>query len=391
MNEPFDPPAATGTAPVRVPVRVTAQTSAQVPLVVIGGSAGALEPLLELVRALPPGFPAAVLVVIHLSPDFPSQLPEILQATTPLPVEQARDHAPLRPGHIYVARADHHLLAGQTHISVSRGPRENRYRPSIDVLFRSAAFTHGSRVIGVLLSGMLDDGTSGLWTIKRLGGHAVIQHPEEAQYPSMPLTAARQIAVDAIVPVREIVGRLQTILGAPGFGREAGAMDNDERRRLELEVGIARQDNAFGGGILNQGDFSAFTCPECHGVLVKLKEGGRLRFRCHTGHAYSAEALLSDLSASVEAGLWNALRALEEEAMLLEHLAKHAAEAELPEQAGRYVQALALATDRMREVRRTIVDVPVPEQAEPGQAEPDRTEPGDTRADDVSLTGDPTP
>jgi len=321
------------------------------PVVVIGGSAGALEPLREIIHRLPSDFPAAVLVVIHLSPDYPSRLPDILRSTSVLPVEHAPQHGPLLPGHIYVAPPDHHLLVGKTEVSLSLGPKENRSRPSIDVLFRSAAYTHGSQVIGVLLSGMLDDGTSGLWTIKQLGGHAVIQHPEEALYPSMPMTAAQQIDVDAIEPVRDIVTRLEYLLHLPTFGQQPRAMDNAEWQRLTLEVGIAQQDSAFEGGILNEGEFSAFTCPECHGVLVKLKEGGRVRFRCHTGHAYSAEALLSDLRTSVEMNVWNTVRVVEEEVMLLEHLAKHADEAELGQHASRYRDALQAAMARLEGLR----------------------------------------
>ena len=333
------------------PLSASTQSMTPLPIIVIGGSAGALEPLREVVRWLPHDFPGAVLVAIHTSPDYPSRLPDILSVSTLLKVQHAHDHAPLQPGHVYVAPPDHHLLVGQEQLSLSHGPKENRSRPSIDVLFRSAAYTHGPHVIGVLLSGMLDDGTSGLWTIKQLGGHAIVQHPEEATYPSMPLSAVQQINVDAIVPAHDIVARVQALLHAPNFGQERPRMDEIEWRRLTLEVGVAREDGPFAKGLMNYGEFSAFTCPECHGVLVRLQEGGRLRFRCHTGHAYSAESLLSDLNESVEMSLWNSVRALEEEVMLLEHLSKHADEAELPGQASRYRREIRSAMQRLQAVR----------------------------------------
>lgn len=351
------------------------------PVVVIGGSAGALEPLREVVAQLPADFPAAVLIALHSPPDLPSYLAPILRSLSALPVSQARQGEALLAGHIYTAAPNRHLLVSQTQVRLGFGPRENRSRPSIDVLFRSAAYTHRAGVIGVLLSGMLDDGTSGLWTLKRLGGQAIVQHPEEAQYPSMPLAALRNIDVDAILPAHEIAARLRQILVAPDFGlssvkrrpestqqqaqnqagdgqegdsQEGDDMNERELYRLELEVSVAEGINAFEAGLLNEGEFSAFTCPECHGVMIKLREGAALRFRCHTGHAYTTEALLSELRQAAEISLWNAVRGMEEHAMLLAHMAKHSAEACLDADAELYRREAEEVRDQIEPLRRAI-------------------------------------
>lgn len=263
------------------------------PLVVVGGSAGALGGLLDLAAGLPSGFPAAVLVVVHIPPDQPSVLPDLLHRAGPLIAKPAEDGERLQGGHIYVAPPDHHLLARHTTLSLSRGPRENRSRPSIDVLFRSAAYSHGPRAAGVVLSGMQDDGTSGLWAVKQFGGTAIVQRPEEAEYQDMPLNAIRQVEVDDILPVREIAARLGSwagTLGASEVGarEERGSVDQAERRRLGVELGIAGEDTAFEAGILNHGPLSPFTCPDCHGVMVQIREGHLTRFRCHTGHAFTS-------------------------------------------------------------------------------------------------------
>lgn len=220
------------------------------------------------------------------------------------------------------------------------------------MLFRSAAYHRGPGVAGVLLSGMQDDGTSGLWSIKHLGGAAIVQHPEEAEYPEMPLSAARQVEVDDILPAREIGARLNAWATTPRpYEGEGGTtMSADDLRRIELEVGIASEDNAFEAGILNQGPLSPFTCPECHGVLVQLREGRTTRYRCHTGHAYTAATLLSEVRHSIEAALWGAVRALDEDVMLLEHLGRHFEAADQPDEA----QALRAETAEARERARML-------------------------------------
>ncbi|MFC4454785.1 chemotaxis protein CheB [Deinococcus sonorensis] len=326
-----------------------------IPLVVIGGSAGALDGLMRLVADLPGDFPAAVLVVIHLPPDQPSLLPELLHSAGPLPARAAVDGEPVQAGQVYVAPPDHHLLVGPDRLQLSRGPRENRSRPSIDVLFRSAAYTHGGHVAGVLLSGMQDDGTSGLWAIKQFAGTAIVQHPEEATYPDMPLSAIRLVEVDDILPVREMGARLSGWVNTLGAREGGERMDDAERRRVELELGIAAEDNAFGAGILNQGPLSPFTCPECHGVMVQLKEGAHTRFRCHTGHSFTSSTLMSGVRQMVEDSLWSTVRALEEQVMLLEHLGKHLREAGQLDEADRLERETREALQRSELLRRVAV------------------------------------
>ena len=214
-------------------------------IVVIGGSAGALDPLREIASNLPPDFQAPVLVAVHVSPDHPSHLPDLLSGSGPLPAQHAQDGERLLPGRIYVAPPDHHLLVGRKSFDCRAGPKENRSRPSIDVLFRSAAYTHRAGVIGMVLSGMLDDGTSGLWTIKQAGGHAIVQRPEDAEYESMPLSALRAVHVDTLCPAADIVPTLQRLLREPGTRGRRESMNDDQWRQLKLEVDVASEDNAF--------------------------------------------------------------------------------------------------------------------------------------------------
>ena len=184
-------------------------------LVVIGASAGGLDAVRALLADLPLDFAAAVLVVIHVSPTGPSFLAQVLGRAGGLPVSEAVDGETLQAGHVYVSVPDRHLLVSRDAVAVRRGPKENRFRPSVDALFRSAAYTHGADVIGVVLSGMLDDGTSGLWTVKRLGGVSVVQTPSDALYDSMPKSALAQVEVDYVLPVADIGRLLCELVGQP--------------------------------------------------------------------------------------------------------------------------------------------------------------------------------
>ncbi len=170
-------------------------------IVVIGASAGGVDALKTLAAALPADFGATLFVVLHVSPHSPSYLPDILNYADPLKATHPRDGEPIQRGHIYVAPPDHHLLIEYDQVLVKKGPKENRFRPSIDALFRSAAYNYGSRVIGVVLTGMLDDGTSGLWSVKRMGGLGIIQQPDDAPYASMPDSVLQYVEVDYQVPI----------------------------------------------------------------------------------------------------------------------------------------------------------------------------------------------
>lgn len=316
-------------------------------LVVIGGSAGAIEALQSLVGALPADLAAAVFVVIHTHPSSPGYLARILERCGALPVVYAEDGEPIARGRVVIAPADHHLLIEQNHMRLTRGPKENRSRPAVDPLFRSAAYFHGPRAIGVVLSGMLDDGTAGLWTIKDRGGLAVVQSPEDAPFPSMPESALRHVVADHRLPVREIGPLLASLVAQPAPEAEPMAVPE----RLRAETRIAMEDNALDLGILDLGELSPFVCPDCQGTMVQLKEGGLLRFRCHTGHAFSAGTLLSLMSESIEDSLWTTMRGMEESALLLQHMGRHLAEADNRELAARFEAKAHEARRRAEQIK----------------------------------------
>jgi two-component system chemotaxis response regulator CheB len=289
-------------------------------IIVVGTSAEGVEALQILVHELPPDLPAAVFIVLHLTPTDPSFLAEILRRAGPLPATQGVDGEIITPGHIYVPPPDHHLLVEPGHVRITRGPKENRFRPAVDVLFRSAAYAYGPRVIGVILTGALDDGTAGLWAVKDRGGLAVVQDPQDACHASMPQSALRHVAVDHCVPVAKLVPMLVRLVSEPAPAEGGFPVS----KKLAIETRIAREEYALDMGILALGSFSPYTCPECNGVLVQLQDGGFTRYRCHTGHAYSLSSLLADMTDSLEKSLWSTLRTMEESLLHLQHLAQHA-------------------------------------------------------------------
>ncbi|MBI5617937.1 MAG: chemotaxis protein CheB [Gammaproteobacteria bacterium] len=280
-------------------------------IVVVGASAGGLPALKGLLRALPGDLPASLFVVSHTLASGPMLLPKILDNATDLRVMPAEDGQGIEHGHIYVAPPDHHLLLARRRMRLSRGPRENRHRPAIDPLFRSAAVTFGPRVQGIVLSGMLDDGTSGLRAIKTCGGTTMVQDPAEALYPDMPSHALRNAAVDHCAPV----GHLAEIVTR----KAQEAADPRERypvpESLSVEVEFASLQRQL-KDIETLGAPSVFTCPSCKGSLTEVDDSGQLRFRCHTGHAFSAESLLAEQEDDLQNALYSAVRAVEENAAL---------------------------------------------------------------------------
>ena len=292
-------------------------------IIVVGTSTGGIDALRELAAGLPRDLRASVFVTLHVAPYSLGILPEILERAGPLPAANAKDWEQAEPGHIYIAPPDHHMLVEPSgYVRVTRGPRENRFRPAIDPLFRSAAHAFGPRVIGVILTGYLDDGTAGLWAVKECGGTAVVQHPEDAFAPAMPLNAIKHVEVDHIVPLKEIAPLLVQLTESPAV--EKG--DRPVSEGMETEVKIAREDNALESGIMKWGEPSIYACPECHGVLLQLKEGRNIRFRCHTGHAYSLDSLLAEIGERTEESLWSAIRAIEEGELLMREMAGHLGE-----------------------------------------------------------------
>ena len=321
-------------------------------IIVVGASAGGVTALLEFARSLPKDFKGTVFVVLHIPPHSPSNLPTILSKASPIKAVHPKDGSPIKSGLIYVAPPDHHMLLEKNRILVKKGPKENRFRPSVDALFRSAAYVYGPRVIGVILSGLLNDGTSGLWSIKRMGGLSVVQTPEDASYPSMPINALEYVKADHIVAAAEM-GALVTKLGKRKAPKRV-RVKKQEMELLKLEVIIAMRDNAFEMGIMNMGEFTAFTCPECNGILIRLKEGDLVRFRCHTGHAFTASALLADLSASVEDKLWQAMRGLEETTMLLKQISHHFKENGLMDASRVFMKKSKATSDRARVIHDSV-------------------------------------
>jgi two-component system, chemotaxis family, protein-glutamate methylesterase/glutaminase len=285
-------------------------------VIVIGASAGGVPALEVVLAALPGDLDAAVFIALHLRPGIRSQLPEVLQRRSALLVAQAEQGEPIHHGRVYVARPDHHLIVEEDSVRNTRGPRENRARPSIDALFRSAAFAHGSRAIGVILSGALDDGTAGLWAIKDRGGRAVVQDPDDAEHDSMPRHALQYVTVDQIAPAQEIGAILVNLTRT--FPTATTGVASKE---LELEARVALEGRALQLGLMELGTVTPYTCPECHGVLVALASGGIPRFRCHTGHAYSINSLLAEVSQGVEESLWDGIRGIEVSMLLLRQLA----------------------------------------------------------------------
>jgi two-component system, chemotaxis family, protein-glutamate methylesterase/glutaminase len=288
-------------------------------IVVIGTSAGGIETLRTLVAALPADFPAPICVVMHTAPEAPGVLDDILNRVGTLRAVNASTGMRLKPGHIYVAPPDYHLLVEPGVLRITKGPRENRFRPAVDPLFRSAAQVYGPKAIGVVLTGNLDDGTAGLWAIKQLGGVAIAQDPRDALFPSMPANAIHHVKVDHVVGIAELAPLLARLTGQ-------GAAEPDAERvpeQMEVEVKIAKEHNPLDAGIENHAEPSSYACPECHGVLLQMKEGGRIRFRCHTGHAYSIASLISAINEGMEDSLWNAIRALEEGGILMQRMAEH--------------------------------------------------------------------
>src|SRR5687767_903269 len=288
-------------------------------IVVVGASAGGIEALRVLIGALPADFSASLFIVVHTSPGAPSMLADILARSGRLPAITPDDGERIQAGTIYVAPPDRHLLVEPNRVRVTRGPKENRFRPAIDPLFRSAAQTYGPGVAGVILTGYLDDGTAGLWTVKQLGGTAIVQDPADALVPFMPLNAVTHVQVDYCLPVDEIAPVLARLTTEAMEEEGAYHVPKD----VEIEVNIAKEQKALEAGVLQLGEPSNYACPECHGVLLQMKEGTLFRFRCHTGHAYSIESLMTDISEKMDDALWNSIRAFEEGELFMRHMAEH--------------------------------------------------------------------
>jgi two-component system chemotaxis response regulator CheB len=282
-------------------------------IVVIGASAGGVAALKALLAAMPPDFGGMVFIVLHTSPESAGQLAAVLGRRAPLPVLTAEEGQPIIAGRVHVAPPDCHMLLEHGRVRVVRGPKENRHRPAIDPLFRSAAWAYGPRVVGVVLTGCLDDGAAGLWAIKSCNGTTVVQDPADADHPQMPENALLYSKVDHCVPLDQIASLLVQLAHAP--------VDEPHTppATLKTEIEFAKMNNGM-PEMASLGKLSAFTCPACKGALWELHDGDLLRYRCHTGHAYSKETLLEEQAEVIENALYSALRAVQEKAAVLRRL-----------------------------------------------------------------------
>jgi two-component system chemotaxis response regulator CheB len=288
-------------------------------VILIGASAGGVEALRDVVRGFPPDLQACVLVVLHMPPFGTSVLPDILGRAGKLPARVPVSGEHLSPGTIFVARPDRHLVCADNQILLTRGPHESGHRPAIDALFRTAARALGSRVICVVLSGMLDDGTAGALAVHQRGGLVVAQDPADALFPSMPRNVVEHAAPDLVAPAAEL-GALLAQLVADDPSRSPTPPSD----LLAMEADLAMMDDPAMHSPDRPGVPAGYSCPDCGGTLFHIEDQGLMRFRCRVGHTWSAAALLGQQSAQLDTALCMALRSLEEKVALSRELADRA-------------------------------------------------------------------
>jgi two-component system chemotaxis response regulator CheB len=316
-------------------------------IMIIGMSAGGLEAAITIISRLPRDFVAALFVVTHMPAEGPSFLPDILSAAGPLPAVHVSDGLAIEPGHIYCATPDHHLLIEPGHIHSVRGMKENGFRPAIDATLRTAAYAYGPRVVGVILTGMLDDGTAGLLAVKRRGGFAIVQDPDEALFPSMPSTARRYVAVDAVLRLADMAPMLVRLAHEPAAAPKevaVGDTSNLEARISELDREVLDLADTLGVP-------APFSCPDCGGVLMEFYDEELLRFRCQIGHAYSPASLVARQTDQLDITLSAAYRAVNERATLLRRLAGEAQRYNDTHQVRRFTRSAQRAEQQKEQIR----------------------------------------
>jgi two-component system, chemotaxis family, protein-glutamate methylesterase/glutaminase len=338
-------------------------------IVVIGASAGGLEAIRRILGALPGNLEAAVLIVLHTADHSGSLLPRILERAGKLPVCHPADGERIHRGRVYIAAPGFHMVAEDGYVRVLQGPRENLHRPAIDPLFRSAAAAYGPRVIGVILTGMLDDGTAGLMAVSAGGGEAIVQDPESALYGSMPKSALDNVPKARPVQLDEIPELLLRLIRSPlpaGLSRPRknplGA--GKETRITELDMTEIENEERLGKP-------SPFACPDCGGVLWEIEQNGFLRFRCRVGHAFTAKYLRAEQRHAVEAALWEALRALEESASLYRRMAERATMSRHDLPAELYRERVSDTETNARILREFLLQVNAGDDPEPASHEHD--------------------
>jgi two-component system, chemotaxis family, protein-glutamate methylesterase/glutaminase len=306
-------------------------------VVVIGASAGGLQALQRILARLPGGLPASVLVVIHLSPATPSRLAEVLGDVGALPAVAAVDGQRFRPGTIYTAVPDRHLLvSADDRLRLTRGPRENRVRPAADALFRAAARWCGPRVIGVVLSGTLDDGAAGLASIAQHGGVTLAQRPEDAKFDGMPKAAVAAVPDATVLPTAGLARVITELAGQP-----VAPLAEKPDESLKWEVDMAERGTSAAE---QPGQPVGLGCPECSGGMKMVRTDNALHYVCHAGHSYSPQTLLLARDEGIESAFWTALSALQEKAIVLTELANRAAESGDLDEESRHHAAAARAS-----------------------------------------------
>ncbi|MFL5483460.1 MAG: chemotaxis protein CheB [Gemmatimonadaceae bacterium] len=324
-------------------------------IVVIGASAGGIEALTELVSKLPSTIPASIFVVVHIPEGATSVLPKILARHGKLPATHPRDGDRIEKGRIYVAPPSSHLMLGTKRMHLVRGPREHGVRPAVDPLFRSAGLRFGQRVVGIVLSGNLDDGTAGLETIKARGGTTLVQDPEEAQYRGMVDSAIRNGCADEILPAGKIADRLVELAGEEIDQEEMVMADSDDTIEEEKELAISELDFDQLHGDDQPGLVSAFVCPDCSGTLWELTDSDTLRFRCRVGHAFALDSMLARQQDAIETAFWIALRALEERGALMRRLVRRAERSGHRAGIQRYNEEAKTVAERAKTIRDIIL------------------------------------
>jgi len=281
-------------------------------IIVVGASAGGFAAVSKLLASIEGDFDAAIFVVVHISKNSDAEIVcKMLQKHTSMYCKVAVNGESILARHIYIASADHHMLIEVDRILVQKGAYENHYRPSIDVLFRSAAATFGGCVIGIILSGMLDDGTSGMYAIKRSGGVCIVQHPEDAEFPNMAFSVINNMEVDYQLPVVEIGPQIINLL----MNRSCAKGEIPDDVRIEAE--ITRRMSSNPEDLKKLGPPTDLTCPDCGGTLHKVEGDPIPRFRCFTGHTFTGTCLEDLQLTSLEESLWTAIRMMEERRNLL--------------------------------------------------------------------------
>ncbi|QPC81732.1 chemotaxis protein CheB [Phototrophicus methaneseepsis] len=288
-------------------------------IIVIGASAGGVEALIQLVQSLPADLPAAMFIVLHVASGGASVLPQILTDKGHIPAVHPQSGDSIENGKIYVAPNDHHLIIDDGVVVLSNGPRENGFRPAVDSLFRTAANTYGSRVVGVILTGLLDNGSAGLVSVKRQGGIAIVQDPEDAMFSSMPESALKVVQADYVLPLAQIP---ETLVKLASTEVTETPKSGDPSRTDSATTGD--KDDIY---MKSEGKVTDMVCPECGGVIVEYHEGinnNLVRFECRVGHRYSLQSMLQKQEETVEAALWAAVRSLEENSSLFQRMKQQA-------------------------------------------------------------------